>query len=221
MHRPRATLLLLAPLLAAGCATAAPPAAAPEAAAREVRIAEVRPRTILLEVRQPVHVALLEVWSGPLAGARWMGERGSRVLPAATQRLALGGRAPYNGLVRGVAAPPGAPCVVSTDGRNADLGITRAAADPAQVRGSSRRGRRMACPRGDAPASETSTPALVMVVSREPVEAVLLDDVMAVFNDELTRPANTAARDLAGLLAMRIQEVATGVHGYPSGIPNY
>lgn len=85
-------MLLLAPLIAAGCATAAPPAAAPGDDA--VPFARVTGNSVVVHLPAAAHAAFLDVRPGGLLVARWLDGNGTRSLAAGSHRVALSERIP-------------------------------------------------------------------------------------------------------------------------------
>jgi hypothetical protein len=197
MSRNLTRSLLLMPLLAAGCATAATPSANPqEGGSRAVRFSDVSSREVVVQLEEAAYTAVIDLRPGTASPARWL-TPGTRHLPAGPHTVALEQRAPRTwDRARRACNRPGESVSYSatmaqeaapTDVREVNLGSTR-----------------VFCIRsGNAVASGER--AVFVVVSPQPVSDGLLEEVLAEFNREHGRvPANAAvlSRALAEMLAV-------------------
>ncbi len=195
MPRHFARSLLLIPLLAAGCATAAPPSAdLPQGGSGPVRFSDVSAREVVVRLDAPAHAAILDVRPGTPSPARWL-TRGTRHLEpgAHTVTLARGVPRSRSNAERACNRPGERPMY--------DLSLAQGVAGPADIREVSTGGMRVFCVRTETGDGER---VVLVAVSPQPVSDGLLEEVMAEFNREHgSVPANAATltRALGEMLA--------------------
>jgi hypothetical protein len=206
-------MLLLVPLLAAGCATAAPPAATPGDANASARIERVTSQAVVVRLPGPAHAAFVDVRPGELLVARWLNgiteERGTRSLPAGTHTISLSERIPRtaSAAFRACNGPGERPLY--------DVEMARTLGGPGSVREVIVAGARVFCVRTGGATGERS---VVMVVSPQPVSDGLLEEVLAEFNHRHAG-IEADAMELARALSEALAAEWPGSAGYSARVP--
>lgn len=199
MPRSYARALLLMPLLAAGCATAAPPSSGmDDGVAGAVRFSDVSASEMVVRLAEPAHTAMLDVRPGAPIAARWL-TPGTQRLEAGPHTVALGPKAPSTRADRAERA-------CDRPGERAEYSASTAQeASAANVREVNVGGTRVYCVRTNTGNRAAGGERLVVVVvSPQPVSDGLLEEVLSEFNREhggVRRTGVDLSRALADMLA--------------------
>jgi hypothetical protein len=205
--------LLLIPLLAAGCATAGRSASSPAPApadgdAPDVRFERVSSRAVVVHVQQPVRAAFLYLRPGSTVVASWV-EPGVQALPAGSHRVAV---------QRSLSAR------LASATRTQGGGRSRPGIQVAGVAQGGPEGRlllvdRARSARTDGPAAPSVERGFFAVTSAQALDAALLEEVLAEFNEDYAGVALDAGA-LSRALSERLAAAIPGAGGAFTRLPN-
>ncbi|HYW13572.1 MAG TPA: hypothetical protein VE871_16545 [Longimicrobium sp.] len=204
----RTRLLLLIPLFAAGCATAGHSTAALEPADGDVRFERVSSRAVVVQVQQPVQAAFLYLRPGSTVVASWV-KPGVQALPAGSHRVAV---------QRSLSARLASATRAQGGGRS------RPRIQAAGVAQGGPEGRlllvdRARSARTDGPAAPSVERGFVAVTSAQALDAALLEEVLAEFNEDYAGVALDAGA-LSRALSERLAAELPGTRGAFTRLPN-
>ncbi|HYW13571.1 MAG TPA: hypothetical protein VE871_16540 [Longimicrobium sp.] len=206
--------LLLIPLLAAGCATAGPSAsslAPAEGDAPDVRFERVTSRAVVMKVAEPVNAAFLYLRPNGTVVASMVDDRGVQQLPAGSHTIQLGRGGP---VARGTALNA-AGCSVAAN-------RSRPGIQPAGYAQGGPEGRLLFVERSRATCAQNpdaGAPTLFVLLSAQPLDADVVEEMLVEFNQDYTRIPLDAGQ-LSSALTERLALVFPGASGVFTRLSN-